>query len=342
MEELYKRKLWHQLTVALEELVGKEEAASQLVGVYDTFISDFKHKLNELALARIQIAVALRYTDEAAAIAFGETVADEQSDDMEAGAFVLCELARMLLRFGEVDKCKDKLDLAAAKIEGAAGVTAEVQVRRGRCYATVGCPSLAAGVSGSRPAACPCAATPCAPPTRAREHPPPYPIVRIRLQAAFYRARSAYFKIKGPASEFYRAALLLLAYAPLGEMATAEALEMCFDLGIAALVGEGLYNFGELLEHPVVSTLEATQFAWLAHLLRAFSAGDIDQCADARTRRLQPSAAAPPETLPARLDDRNRCRSPPSESQPHCPCGPRGLFGRSCALPPHTSRAHPR
>ena len=39
----------------------------------------------------------------------------------------------------------------------------------------------------------------------------------------------------------------------------------------------GRYNFGELLEHPVVTTLEATDFAWLAHLLRAFSVGDIDQ-----------------------------------------------------------------
>ena len=79
------------------------------------------------------------------------------------------------------------------------------------------------------------------------------------------------------AHEFYRHALLLLAYLPLKEMASEEALTISFDLGIAALVGEGLYNFGELLEHPVVTTLEATDFAWLAHLLRAFSVGDIDQ-----------------------------------------------------------------
>jgi 26S proteasome regulatory subunit N9 len=56
-----------------------------------------------------------------------------------------------------------------------------------------------------------------------------------------------------------------------------EKLTISFDLGIAALVGEGLYNFGELLEHPVVATLEQTQFAWLADLLRAFNAGDIAQ-----------------------------------------------------------------
>lgn len=97
------------------------------------------------------------------------------------------------------------------------------------------------------------------------------------VQAAYYRAWSAYYKIKGPALEFYKTALLLLAYAPLDEMAADEALTISFDLGIAALVGEQLYNFGELLEHPVVATLERTEFAWLAHLLRAFNAGDIDQ-----------------------------------------------------------------
>jgi hypothetical protein len=60
-------------------------------------------------------------------------------------------------------------------------------------------------------------------------------------------------------------------------------------------VGEGLYNFGELLEHPVVATLEATHFAWLAHLLRAFSAGDIDQCADSQISRTPKHALTPPK-----------------------------------------------
>jgi 26S proteasome regulatory subunit N9 len=95
------------------------------------------------------------------------------------------------------------------------------------------------------------------------------------VQAAYCRARAAYYKVKGPAAEFYKYALLLLAYEPLSQMTQADALSISFDLGIAALVGEGLYNFGELLEHPVVTTLEATEFVWLAQLLRAFNAGDI-------------------------------------------------------------------
>jgi len=97
------------------------------------------------------------------------------------------------------------------------------------------------------------------------------------VNASYYRAWAEYYKIKGPAASYYKNALLLLAYAPLSQMSQSEALTISFDLGIAALVGEGLYNFGELLEHPVVSVLEETEFSWLAHLLRAFNAGDIAQ-----------------------------------------------------------------
>jgi len=223
MEDLYSRKLWHQLTLLLEALVGKPGAKGQLIALYETFITDFKHKMNKLALARIQIIVTQQYEEPEKAIFFGNAVAEEaRKDDREASTYIQCELARLLLSFDKVAECKERLDEAAAFMEGAAGV-------------------------------------------------------ELCVQAAYYRAWSAYYKIKGPAAEFYKHALLLLAYAPLSGMSSEEALTISFDLGIAALVGEKLYNFGELLEHPVVSVLEETQFAWLAHLLRAFNAGDINQ-----------------------------------------------------------------
>jgi 26S proteasome regulatory subunit N9 len=101
--------------------------------------------------------------------------------------------------------------------------------------------------------------------------------VESTVQSAYYRAWTAYYKIKGPAHEFYKNALLLLAYQPLCQMSQEDALTISFDLGIAALVGEALYNFGELLEHPVLRVLQETEYSWLAHMLRAFNAGDISQ-----------------------------------------------------------------
>jgi len=223
MSDNYSRKLWHQLTLLLEAFVVLPTAPPLLQSLYDTFVSDFKHRLNKLTLARIQVAVAKAIGDIAKQQAFCTAAADDcGKDDQQARSFILCELARMLLEAGQVAECKEQLDKASSFVEAATGTDSSVQ-------------------------------------------------------ASYYRALSGYYKTKGPAAEFYKHALLLLAYAPLSSMPTDEALMISFDLGIAALVGEGLYNFGELLEHPVVATLEATEFAWLADLLRAFNCGDIAQ-----------------------------------------------------------------
>lgn len=47
------------------------------------------------------------------------------------------------------------------------------------------------------------------------------------------------------------------------------------DLSLASLLGEKIYNFGELLSHPVLSSLAGTPWAWLAQLLAIFNAGDL-------------------------------------------------------------------
>ena len=223
MSDLYTRKLWHQLTLSLQAVAATEGSAPLLQPLYDTFVSDFKHKLNKLALAQLQVAVAHQMPDSEKQAFFCKQAAEEAGkDDKQASSYILCELARLQLDAGQVEECKERLDEAAVFLESAAGVD-------------------------------------------------------LIVQAAYYRSSAAYYKIKGPAAEFYKNALLLLAYEPLSQMSKAEALTISFDLGIAALVGEGLYNFGELLQHPVVATLEATEFGWLADLLRAFNAGDIAQ-----------------------------------------------------------------
>ena len=40
-----------------------------------------------------------------------------------------------------------------------------------------------------------------------------------------------------------------------------------FHLSLAALLGKGIYNFGELLAHPVLQTLNGTPNEWLINLL---------------------------------------------------------------------------
>ena len=63
MNDLYTRKLWHQLTLLVGSVAAMEGAAPLLQPLYDTFVVDFKHKMNKLALARVQIAVARQMPD---------------------------------------------------------------------------------------------------------------------------------------------------------------------------------------------------------------------------------------------------------------------------------------
>lgn len=53
--------------------------------------------------------------------------------------------------------------------------------------------------------------------------------------------------------------------------------ELAYNLSVAALLSEKIYNFGELLLHPILDSLKETEYNWLRELLFAFNAGDLNQ-----------------------------------------------------------------
>ena len=114
MSDLYQRKLWHQLTLLLDAFAASEGTGPQLQPLYETFIIDFKHKLNKLVLARLQVAVSKQLADIQAQTFFCTTAAEEAGkDDRQARSFILCELARLKLDAGEVEETKALLEDAA-------------------------------------------------------------------------------------------------------------------------------------------------------------------------------------------------------------------------------------
>ena len=73
----------------------------------------------------------------------------------------------------------------------------------------------------------------------------------------------------------YRAALRYLGCSELSDLSTAEQQSHSFHLSLAALLGKDIYNFGELLAHPILSALNGTPNEWLVNLLMAFNSGDV-------------------------------------------------------------------
>jgi 26S proteasome regulatory subunit N9 len=100
--------------------------------------------------------------------------------------------------------------------------------------------------------------------------------VESDVYAAYYKVWADYYKAQNQPLEFYTNALKYLAYVQLETAVPInQQIELAFDLGIAALIGESIYNFGELLGHDIIKSLSGTPVEWLVNLLRVFNSGDI-------------------------------------------------------------------
>ncbi|CAO3631551.1 unnamed protein product [Cunninghamella blakesleeana] len=99
--------------------------------------------------------------------------------------------------------------------------------------------------------------------------------VETPIYASFYRVSAEYYKSQADYAHYYKNALLFLACVNLDEMPNTEKVERAYDLAMSALLGDNIYNFGELLMHPVLDSLTNTDNDWLRTLLFAFNNGDI-------------------------------------------------------------------
>lgn len=62
--DLFQRKLWHQLTVLIEESLAVPDFRTPafLISFYQDFVTGFAHKLNPLRLAHIAVTVAEQWS----------------------------------------------------------------------------------------------------------------------------------------------------------------------------------------------------------------------------------------------------------------------------------------
>lgn len=97
------------------------------------------------------------------------------------------------------------------------------------------------------------------------------------VHASFYRVSGDLHKSKAEYSEYYKNSLLYLACVEdlSRDLSKEERVSRAHDLGIAALLGETIYNFGELLMHPILEDLKGGDYEWLHSLLYAFNAGSL-------------------------------------------------------------------
>lgn len=108
------------------------------------------------------------------------------------------------------------------------------------------------------------------------------------VRSAYYEASKAYRKLVGPPELFFREGMMFLNYTPLETLRPEELFTLATDLSLAALTGDGVYNFGEVVnDNPILSYLDKTENAWLMSLMQAMAVGDVAKFQEISQRHAQ-------------------------------------------------------
>lgn len=241
LEDFYERKLWNQLTLALEQLYTLPESknGSLRVKLFNLFLSQFQNKLNPIKLVDFSLQSfdssrdCLDKLKELKELLVAELTKklssrkvedlDDVINDNEAIIYVNLQIARYMLLLDDLALAEEILDSLSDKFES----------------------------------------------TLQNEF-------SAKINGAFYLTKCQYYKIHENYNLFYTNGLLYLSSldAPLS---AEEQVRFCYDLCIAALLGDKIYNFGELILHDILNSISAPEgeYYWLYNLLQQLNSGDM-------------------------------------------------------------------
>ncbi|KAK3098361.1 hypothetical protein FSP39_018762 [Pinctada imbricata] len=239
LEELYNKKLWHQLTLKLLTFVKNTvfSKGDGLTKLYENFIADFEHRINPLALAELTVFIVRQIPDTDGAISFIDKIKEKVKGSDEARLLCLTTMGTIRLKAKDMENTKSLVEECSGILDTMDGVTS--------------------------------------------------------VHGRFYELSSNYHKLMGNHAEYYKEALRFLGCTELDDIPGGEQVERAFNLGLAAVLGQGVYNFGELLAHPILESLKPTDKSWLVDLLFAFNSGNIAKFDELKSKwSTQPDLAA--------------------------------------------------
>lgn len=274
---LLQKKLYHQLTVAVLEFVSAPDrtlrttpdGSSSYLALYDKVVLSVDKRLNQLTLARIASAVAdaTAPTDGDSARTVLENLLADKRERLGPSAALYVESKLALLGL-------TLLQRSAPNVDGPKHLAFTKELlRKNEKILT----EQAVGGAGDAESD-----------------------VAV-VHSAHYECAMVYRKAVGPPEAYYREAIQYLHYTPLDALPAEERLAMATDLSMAALTGDGVYNFGEVVQHPILQCLVGTANAWLVELMEASAAGDVAAFKAVSTKHAAEIAAQPALTGRAQM-----------------------------------------
>lgn len=238
-EDLYEQKLWHQLTERLTVFFEDPKSEPLRLRVYDNFVTKFYDKINQVSAVEF-LLLSLK-----------------KSEDYDESLKFLTELQSS---FKAIDEKKQRNDGLKSHDDGCLLIEAEIariylrknDLVKSRDLLDELEKTLETGDS-----------------------------VPLKVTNAFYSANAEYYRLKKDFNSFYYTSLLYLSTMTPEKTAgnnLEDNKELAYNLSIAALLGDKIYNFGELLHHPVMASITTNpEYKWLFDLLNALTLGDFNK-----------------------------------------------------------------
>lgn len=240
-KKFHSRKLWHQLTLSLMRFFDDPLSLPYRVDVFERFVSDFENRINQLRLVEMGVKV---------------------SKDIDNPKTHLTFLTSLLSRL-ESYSAPSTTSPASASIPVSKLQQQEAHVL---LLATIAHAKLLYGdPEGTK-----------------TDMDAAWKVLDVLegvdngVNAAYYGVAGDYYKARAEYAPYYRNSLLYLACVDHEkDMSPEERLLRAHDLGVSAFLGDTIYNFGELLMHPILDALDQTPHEWIKKLLFTFNEGNI-------------------------------------------------------------------
>jgi PCI domain. len=246
LEDFYERKLWHQLTLSLDEFYYSTANITPELKfkIYNLFINQFSSKLNAIKVVDFllesfngQVQDTLDKLLELRE-QFVEDIKKEHNiktedekdyknlvENDESVVYINLQISRHYILLNELIKAEEILDKLSDKFDSSSNQNFDSS----------------------------------------------------RINAAYYLTKCELYKITENYNLYYLNGLLYLSSVETN-IPDSQKVKLCYELCIAALLGDKIYNFGELILHEILNVIkdESSQYNWLYNLIQNLNSGNLN------------------------------------------------------------------
>lgn len=241
LEDYYERRLWNQLTLCLEELFQNPESAANNLRfkIFNNFISKFQDKLNSISVIDFLLQSF-------------ENSGDCYDNLNDLKTSLIEQLTKQLS-----SRRLEKLDEVLSNDEAIVYINLQIARHALLLHKLAQADEILESINDKFDS------------TLQNDY-------SSKINAAYYLTKCQQYKLAENYNLFYTNGLLYLSLINT-PMTREQQVAFCHDLCIAALLGDKIYNFGELILHEILTCIAepAGDYYWLYELIHHLNSGNL-------------------------------------------------------------------